>query len=85
MAPAKAKKHNTCYVTGAAGTKLTVNLKNNLAKTKATKTTVVKQANKKVSKSVKKSAPTPMVTTAQSGGGRALQADLLQAPGFMST
>ena len=59
MAPAKAKKHNTHSVTGAAGAKLTVNLKNNLVKTKATKGTVTKQSNKKVSKSVKKSQPLP--------------------------
>ena len=64
MAPAKAKKHNTCSVTGPAGAKLTVNLKNNLVKSKTTKTMVVKQANKKGSKSVKKSAPTPVVTPA---------------------
>ena len=71
-------------MTGAAGAKLTVNLKNNLVKSKTTKTTVVKQANKKGSKSVKKSAPTSVVLPALSGEGRALQADLPQAPGFMS-
>ena len=84
MAPAKAKKHNTCSATGSAGAKLTVNLKNNLVKTNTTKGTVAKQSNNKVTKSVKKSAPSPMVTPAWSGGGRALQADLLLAPGFMS-
>ena len=87
MAPVKAKRHNTRSVTGAVGAKLTVNLKNNLVKTKTTKGVTNKQTNNKVSKvskSVKKTAPTPTVTAAQNGGDRALQAGLLQAPGFMS-
>ena len=84
MVPSKAKKHNTHSVTGAAGNKLTVNLKKNLAKHKTSKTVTGKQGNKKVGKSVMKSAPVPMATPAQSKGARALQADLLQTPGFLS-
>ena len=62
MAPAKAKRHDTHSVTGAAGAKLTVNLKNNLVKTKTTKVVTNKQTNNKVSKvskSVKKTALPP--------------------------
>ena len=84
MAPSKTKRHNTYSVTGATGNKLTVNLKNNLAKGKTSKTSLGKQANKKVGKSVTKSAPAPVATPAQSRRARALQADLPQVPGFMS-
>ena len=84
MAPSKAKKHNTHSVTGAVANKLTVNLKNNLAKHKTGKTVTGKQGNKKVGKSVTKSAPAPMATPAWNKGARALQADLPQMPGFLS-
>ena len=84
MAPSKAKRHNTHSVTGAAGNKLTVNLKNNLAKNKTKKAVTGKQASKKVGKSVTKSAPAPVATPAWSKGARALQADLPQTPGFLS-
>ena len=84
MAPSKAKKHNTHSITGAAGNKLTVNLKNNLAKHKISKTVPSKQGNKKVGKSVTKSVPAPVATPVQSKGARALQADLPQMPGFLS-
>ena len=47
MAPNKAKKHNTHSVTGATGHKLTVNLKNNLAKGKTNKTVTPRQQSKK--------------------------------------
>ena len=84
MAPTKAKRHNTHNVTGAVGNKLTVNLKNNLAKSKTSKTSNAKQHGKKVGKSVTKSAPAPVASTAQSNGARALQVDLPQMPGFLS-
>ena len=84
MVPSKAKRHNTRSVTGAVGNKLTVNLKNNLAKNKTKKAVTRKQASKKVGKSVTKSAPAPVATPAWSKGARALQADLLQTPGFLS-
>ena len=82
MAPKKAKQHNTHSVTGAIGNKLTVNLKNNLAKGKTTKTVTPRQYNKKVGKN--KSAPAPEATPARSKGARALQAELPQTPGFLS-
>ena len=84
MAPSKTKRHNTRSVTGAVGNKLTVNLKNNLAKSKTSKTSTGKQASKKVDKGITKSAPAPVASTAQSKGARVLQADLLQMPGFLS-
>ena len=52
MAPSKPKKHNTRSVTGATGHKLTVNLKNNLAKSKTSKTVTVRQQSKKVGKNL---------------------------------
>ena len=80
-----AKKHKTHSVTGAAGNKLTVNLKKNLAKNKTSKTVTAKQGSKKVVKSVTKSAPAPVATSAQSKGARALQADLPQMPDLLSS
>ena len=72
MAPSKAKRHNTHSVIGAAGNKLTVNLKNNLAKNKTKKAVTGKQASKKVGKSVTKSAPYPHGNTCLEQRGKGI-------------